>query len=149
MRRAARSSVRLPALRAGGAVVMASALAAALSWAVVPARAHHTYGATYDVSREIKLEGTLVQFVFRNPHTFVHMQAPDENGVKQRWAIEWSGTAQLANNGITRDTLHVGDAVVVVGRPSRVAGEYRVLMVSLKRPSDGFTWGTRQGEAVD
>jgi hypothetical protein len=90
-----------------------------------------------------------VQFVYRNPHTFVHVQAPDDSGVSQRWAIEWSGTSQLANNGITRDTLHVGDAVVIVGRPSRVAGEYRVLMVSLKRPSDGFSWGTKQGEAVD
>ena len=114
-----------------------------------PARAHHSYGATYDVSREIRLEGTLVQFVFRNPHTFVHVQAPDESGTMQRWAIEWSGTAQLANNGITRDTLHVGDAVTIVGRPSRVPGEFRVLMVSLKRPSDGFSWGTKQGEAVD
>ena len=145
MRRTARHSVRLPALRAGGALVLAAVLWAAAS----PARAHHSYGATYDVSRELKLEGTLVQFVFRNPHTFVHVQAPDEAGAMQRWAIEWSGTAQLANNGITRDTLHVGDAVVIVGRPSRVAGEYRVLMVSLKRPSDGFSWGTRQGEAVD
>jgi hypothetical protein len=63
--------------------------------------------------------------------------------------VEWSGTAQLANNGITRDTLHVGDGVVIVGRPSRVPNEYRVLMVSLKRPSDGFSWGTRAGEAVD
>ena len=39
--------------------------------------------------------------------------------------------------------------VVVIGHPSRVSGEYRVLMVTLKRPSDGFTWGTRTGEAVD
>jgi hypothetical protein len=145
MKGAARHSVQLPALRAAGVLVTAAAL-----WMVAaPARGHHSYGATYDVSREIKLEGTLVQFVFRNPHTFVHVQAPDENGVAQRWAIEWSGTAQLANNGITRDTLHVGDAVVIMGRPSRVAGEYRVLMVSLKRPSDGFSWGTKQGEAVD
>jgi len=35
------------------------------------------------------------------------VQAPDDSGVSQRWAIEWSGTSQLANNGITRDTLHV------------------------------------------
>ena len=145
MRRAARYRVRLPALRAGGVLVLAAALWAAAA----PVRAHHSYGATYDVSRELKLEGTLVQFVFRNPHTFVHLQAPDDSGDMQRWAIEWSGTAQLANNGITRDTLHVGDAVVIVGRPSRVTGEYRVLMVSLKRPSDGFSWGTKQGEAVD
>jgi len=141
-------SVRLPALRAGGGVCVL--VMAAVCWtAAAPARAHHSYGATYDTSREIKLEGTLVQFIYRNPHTFVHVQAPDDSGVSQRWAIEWSGTSQLANNGITRDTLHVGDAVVIVGRPSRVAGEYRVLMVSLKRPSDGFSWGSKQGEAVD
>ena len=49
----------------------------------------------------------------------------------------------------TRESLKVGDEVVVVGRPSRVPGEYRALMVSLKRPSDGFSWGGRTGEAVD
>jgi hypothetical protein len=133
------------AARLGGALVLAAALAASGS----TVRAHHSYGATYDTSREIRLEGKLVQFVWRNPHSFVHVQAPDESGTSQRWSVEWSGTSQLANNGITRDTLRVGDAVVIVGRPSRVAGEYRVLMVNLKRPSDGFSWGTRQGEAVD
>jgi hypothetical protein len=137
-------------MRLAARFVLASAavIGVAVLWTAAP-RAHHSYGATYDTSREIRLEGTLVQFVFRNPHAFVHLQAPDEHGVKQRWAIEWAGTAQLANSGITRDTLHVGDAVTIVGRPSRVAGEYRVLMVTLRRPSDGFTWGTRQGEAVD
>jgi len=136
--------MRLP-VRIGGLLLVAAAL-----WAGAPrALAHHSYGATYDASKEIKLEGKLVQFVFRNPHSFVHVQAPDETGASQRWAVEWSGTAQLANNGITRDTLHVGDDVVIVGLPSRVPGEYRVLMVTLKRPSDGFTWGTRGGEAVD
>ena len=127
-------------------VVLAAATAV---WMAPPALAHHSYGATYDVSREIKLEGTLVQFVFRNPHTFVHVQAPDESGAMQRWAIEWSGTAQLANNGVTRESLKVGDEVVIVARPSRVETEYRALMVSLKRPSDGFTWGARGGEVVD
>lgn len=133
------------AVRLGGALAIAALLGA------LPAtiRAHHSYGATYDTSREIRLEGKLVQFVWRNPHSFVHVQAPDEGGASQRWSVEWSGTAQLANNGITRDTLKVGDAVVIVGRPSRVTGEYRVLMVNLKRPSDGFSWGTRAGEAVD
>jgi len=113
------------------------------------AYAHHSYGATYDVSQEIKLEGKLVQFVYRNPHSFVHVQAPDKNGVSQRWAVEWSGTAQLSNQGVTRESLKVGDEIIIVGRPSRVPGEYRLLMVTLKRPLDGFTWGTRQGEAVD
>ena len=115
----------------------------------VGAYAHHSYGATYDTSKEIKLEGKLVQFVYRNPHSFVHVQAPDSSGAMQRWSVEWSGTAQLDNQGIKRESLKVGDQVVIMGRPSRVNGEYRALMVSLKRPSDGFSWGARQGEVVD
>jgi hypothetical protein len=111
--------------------------------------AHHSYAATYDVSNEIKLEGKLVQFVYRNPHSFVHVQAPDQSGEQQRWAVEWAGTGQLAEAGVQRDTLKVGDSVVIVGRPSRVRGEYRALMVRLTRPSDGFTWGGRAGQVVD
>ena len=110
--------------------------------------AHHSYGATYDMNKEVKLEGKLVQFVYRNPHSFVTLQAPDANGVMQRWAIEWSGTGQLGGQGVTRESLRAGDAIVIVGRPSRVTGELRLLMVSLKRPSDGFSWGSR-GEVVD
>src|SRR5215510_15311789 len=113
------------------------------------AYAHHSYAATYDTTEQIKLEGKVVQFVFRNPHSFVHIQAPDQKGISQRWAVEWAGTSQLGNAGVTRESLKVGDDIVIVGRPSRVAGEYRLLMVTLKRPLDGFTWGTRSGETVD
>jgi hypothetical protein len=113
------------------------------------AHAHQSYGATYDVSKEVRLEGKLVQFVLRNPHSFVHIEAPDEKGAQQRWAVEWAGTAQLGNQGVKRESLRVGDEIVIVGRPSRVPGEYRALMVTLRRPLDGFTWGTRAGEAVD
>jgi hypothetical protein len=113
------------------------------------AYAHHSYGATYDTTKEIKLTGKLVQFTYRNPHAFVTIQAADQNGVQQRWAIEWSGTTQLGNSGITHDSLHAGDEIVITARPSRVAGEYRALMVNLKRTSDGFAWGAREGEKVD
>jgi uncharacterized protein DUF6152 len=113
------------------------------------AYAHHSYAATYDVSKEVKLEGKLVQFVYRSPHSFVHVEAPDQEGVTQRWAVEWSGTGQLAGQGVTRETLKVGDSVVITGRPSRVPGEFRALMVTLRRPSDGFTWGGRGSQVVD
>ena len=77
------------------------------------------------------------------------MEAPDEHGVPQRWAVEWAGTAQLGAQGVKRESLKVGDEIAVTARPSRVPGEYRALMLSLRRPLDGFTWGTRTGEAVD
>ena len=124
-------------------------IALACVFAGTAAYAHHSYGATYDTSREVKLEGKILQFSYRNPHSFVTIQAPDQDGAQQRWAVEWSGTAQLATAGVTRESLKVGDQVLVVGRPSRVPGEFRALMVTLKRPLDGFTWGSRSGEAVD
>ena len=127
-----------------GLLAVATALAIGTT-----ASAHHSFGATYEISKEIKLEGKLVQVVYRNPHSFVHIEAPDANGVKQRWAIEWGGTAQLANQGVKRQTLNIGDEVIVTARPSRAPGEFRVLMVTLLRPADGFSWGRNPGQVVE
>ena len=113
------------------------------------AYAHHSFGATYSGSEEITLEGKLVQFIFRNPHSFVHIEAPDETGEIQRWSVEWSGAGALAGQGVERGTLRVGDQVIITGRPSRSPGEYRVQMLSLHRPLDGFGWGDRPGEVID
>jgi hypothetical protein len=113
------------------------------------AYSHHSYAATYDVGKEIKLEGKLIQFSFKNPHSYVTIQAPDSKGEPQRWSVEWAGTSQLSTRGITQESLKVGDAIIIVGRPSRVPGEFKLLMVNLTRPSDGFSWGTRSGEVVE
>lgn len=128
--------------------VLLSIIALTLATAGV-AVAHHSYSATYDVAKEIKLTGKLMQFSFKNPHSYVTIQAPDSKGKMQRWSVEWAGTSQLANRGINQDTLKVGDEINIVGRPSRVPGEFKALMVNLKRPSDGFSWGTQPGELVD
>lgn len=113
------------------------------------AYAHHSYAATYDTTKEVKIEGTLVQFELRNPHAFVTVKAKDKDGAMQRWSVEWSSVSQLDNDGIKKESLKVGDDIVIVGNPSRVPGEYRLLMLNLKRPLDGFTWGTKAGQKVD
>jgi hypothetical protein len=110
---------------------------------------HHSFAAVYNSKKEITLEGKLVQFLFRNPHSYVQVEAADENGVVQRWSVEWGGAAALGGQGVKKDTFKVGDHVILVGNPSRTPGEYRMKLNSLKRPSDGLTWGTRPGEVVD
>jgi len=130
-------------------LVTVSAAVAGAALAVTTAFAHHSFSATYEISKQVKLDGAITQFVYRNPHSFVHIEAPDDSGASQRWAVEWGGTGQLAQAGVKRDSLKVGDKVVIVGRPSRVPGEYRVLMVNLTRPADGFTWGRGANEVVD
>ena len=113
------------------------------------ASAHHSFAATYFENKTVTIEGKLVQFLFRNPHSFVHVEAPDEKGQIQRWAVEWGGAGQLGGQGVTSQTLQAGDIVTVTGNPGRNAEDHRIRMVSLKRKSDGFGWGQRPGEVVN
>ena len=115
----------------------------------ITAYAHHSFAALYDGKKEVKLEGTLVQFQFRNPHAFVLVEAPDESGQPQRWAIEWGGTTALTGDGVTKTTLKYGDHVIITGSPSRTPGDHKLRMNTLKRTSDGFEWGTKAGEVVN
>ena len=105
------------------------------------AYAHHSYAATYDITKEVKLEGKLVQFVYRNPHSFVHVEAPDDTARCSGGRSSGAAPRSSAQQGVKRESLKVGDEIVIMARPSRVPGEYRALMVSLRRPLDGFTWG--------
>ena len=114
---------------------------AAIAMSGLTAHAHHSFTATYDERETIQIEGTLVQFMFRNPHAWVHVMAPDANGEIQRWGVEWGGAGQLSGQGVTRDSLRPGDRVIITGNPGRNPADHRVRMRSLLRPSDGFGWG--------
>jgi hypothetical protein len=105
------------------------------------AYAHHSFAATYFEDKTQKVEGNLVQFLYRNPHSFVHVEAPDDKGVMQRWAIEWGAGGQLGRQGVTRETLKPGDHVIIVGNPGRNPEDHRLRMVNITRPSDGWKWG--------
>ena len=111
--------------------------------------AHHSFSATYLEDQSITIEGELVQFIFRNPHSFVHVMVTEKDGSKVRYAVEWGGAGQLGGQGVTRETLKPGDVIVISGSPGRNPAEHRVRMVSLRRPKDGFGWGQRPGEIVD
>ena len=128
---------------------LAVLLGVALLVSVVQLYAHHSFAATYREDKTVKIEGTLVQFQFRNPHSFVQVDAPDEKGVMQRWGVEWGGAGQLGGQNINRYTLKNGDHVIITGNPGRNPDEHRIRMTGLKRPSDGLSWGTRPGETFD
>ena len=111
--------------------------------------AHHSQVAVYHSNTEQKIEGELVQVMIRSPHSWVHVEAKDEKGEIQRYAIEWGGAAQLRNAGVDGKTLKIGDKVRITGRPGRNAMDHRLLMMFIERPSDGWSWGNKPGEVVD
>ena len=106
----------------------------------VPLVAHHSFAATYIEDKEQTIEGDLVQFVFRNPHSFVHLEVADPSGEKIRWAVEWASGSSLIGQGVTRETLKFGDHVVVVGQPGRNEEDHRMRMKSINRAKDGWKW---------
>ncbi len=104
------------------------------------AEAHHSFAATYYVDQEVTVKGTLTQFLFRNPHSFVKVAAPDGQGHMQIWSVEWGGGAQLSQSHVTRFTLKPGDKVVVTGNPGRDPHEHRIRLHKIVRPADGWKW---------
>jgi hypothetical protein len=103
--------------------------------------AHHSFAATYKEDEKQKIEGTVIQFLFRNPHSFLHVEAPDEKGVMQTWAIEWGAGGQLGRQGVSRESIKSGDHIIVVGQPGRNPDDHRMRLVSINRPADGWKWG--------
>jgi len=116
------------------------AVAGLFALSMVTASAHHSFAATYDEEHTQKVEGDPVQFMFRNPHSFVQLDAKDEKGVVQRWLVEWGGGNVLNNTGVNRDTLRPGDHVIVTGKPGREAADHRLRLTSIERPKDGWKW---------
>jgi hypothetical protein len=52
-----------------------------------PAFAHHSFPATYFGDKKMTVEGNVVAFLFRNPHSFVQIAGPDESGKMVRWSV--------------------------------------------------------------
>jgi len=114
--------------------------AAALALGASQASAHHSIAATYLEDRMITLEGELAQLIFRHPHSLLHLIVLERDGREVRYAVEWDSADQLEGQGLTKDTLRIGDHVVITGSPARNAKDHRLRMTTLRRPKDNFSY---------
>ena len=115
----------------------------------LPVQAHHSFGGTYNVDKQITIKGKMVQVTLRSPHSFFYVEVEDANGTVQRWAIEGAGATQFAQQGINKDAFRIGDPVEVVANPSRSPNSTRARLIKITRTTDGKSWGTRTGEIVN
>jgi hypothetical protein len=126
------------------ALVIAAAMLSSL-----PVEAHHSFGGTYDVARQIMISGKIVQVSLRSPHSFLYVEVEAGDGSVQRWVLEGAGATQFAQQGINKDVFKIGDPVQVVANPSRSPNSTRGRLIKITRTTDGKSWGTRVGEVVD
>ena len=58
--------------------------------------AHHSFAATYLEDQSVTIEGQIIQFLLRNPHSFVHVMVKEKDGTMNRYVVEWGSPSQLS-----------------------------------------------------
>jgi hypothetical protein len=104
--------------------------------AAAPTYSHHAQAPFFDQERTVEVRGTVVRWIFRNPHPVLEVEVSADNGEKVVWAVQFAPATVLAKRGWTDQTFKPGDAVVATGHPSRAAGTHGLEQRSLER-ADG------------
>jgi hypothetical protein len=104
--------------------------------AVAPAFAHHSM-AGFDRTKTATLTGTVKQFKWANPHSWIEMEVSDGKGGVMSWNVEMTSPAVLIRAGWKSSALKPGDKVTVAFHP-QVSGEPGGIFVSVTT-ADGRT----------
>lgn len=105
------------------------------------ALAHHS-PIVFDRTKQVTLTGTVTEFRWGNPHSWIHIDVADADGKVSNWGIEMDPASHLARDGWRSSTLKTGDEITVVVYPLRndeKGGQY----ISVTLP-DGKKLGQRE-----
>jgi Family of unknown function (DUF6152) len=115
-------------------ILISAAIALSLTaGAAAPALAHHSF-AMFDFQASKTVTGTVEQFDWTNPHTFIWLQVPTgANGASERYGFEGMSPNYLGRRGWSKETLKPGDKVTVIYHPLKdgsKGGTYQKVQLS-------------------
>jgi hypothetical protein len=120
-------NLQTPAAGLAGSTLLILLAMVAVPWA----QAHHS-SAMYDDKQSITVEGAVAKFEWSNPHVYIYVTQRTGNGQSIEWEVEASPPSILGRLGWSQDTLHIGDAITVVGRPARDPNKKSLLPMTIK-----------------
>ncbi len=115
-------------------------IALALPATAIPAFAHHSY-AEFATDKKLTLQGTVKEFQWTNPHSWMLVIVPTASGQAEQWAIEFSSVSLLASRGWKPKTVVPGDKVAITFHPMR-NGSHAGSYMAIKLPN-----GKEMGDA--
>lgn len=86
--------------------------------ATLPVVAHHSFS-MFDETKEVVLKGTVKEFQWSNPHTWIQLNVTDASGKVVEWSIEGGSPNLVGRQGWKRNTFKAGDQVEVTIHPLR------------------------------
>jgi len=96
-------------------IVSVWAAGVGLFLASMPVVAHHSVAAEFDVNQPVTLKGAVTKVEWMNPHVWIYLDVTGENGEVTHWQCEGGAPNGLTRLGWSRDSLKVGDQVIVQG----------------------------------
>jgi len=127
--------------------ILAAAALASLITAAIPAWAHHSFAAEFDIAKPVKLEGTVTSMEWINPHSWIHLDVKGPDGKMVNWMVEGGSPNILLRRGFTKKSLEPGTVIVVEGYQAK-NGENRANGANITFP-DGkrlFLGGSNPNE---
>jgi hypothetical protein len=103
---------------------MRKLLGTCLLLAALPAWAHHSFASEFDVTKPVKLQGTVTKMEWINPHSWIHMDVKNSDGTVTNWMVEGGSPNSLLRRGFTKHSLEPGTDIVVEGYQAK-DGAYR------------------------
>src|SRR3977135_3666207 len=79
------------------------------------ALAHHSFAAEYDIKKPVNLKGIVTKVEWLNPHVYIFIDVTDGKSDPVNWGIEIGPPNTLGRGGWNRNTMKVGDEVVIEG----------------------------------
>lgn len=106
-------------------------LALGVGLIATPVLAHHST-AMFDMKKDVVITGTVKEFQYTNPHSWLYVVGTDESGKEGEWGFEGEGPSTLLRSGIKKSSVATGEKVVVRGHPMR-DGRTAAALVSITK----------------
>lgn len=111
----------------------------------VPSLAHHS-AVMFDDSKEVTLKGTVKEFQYTNPHSWLIVDVKNDDGTVTTWGFEAEGPSTLTRAGIRKSDFAPGTEITISGHPMR-DGRPAAAWIKATR-SDGRDFDPRAGFAI-
>jgi hypothetical protein len=114
----------------------------------VPALAHHAFATEFDAGKPLTIKGIVTKIEWSNPHVWFYLNVKNEGGTIENWGFEMGGPNALRNSGWNRETMKIGDEVIVEGSAAK-NGSRNVNAKNVTMASTGKKLGAASSQGAE